>query len=132
MVNFGTDLVVMGGHSNGSFSSAFYQLSSENGKLIVNVHDAESLKSSLSEIGHYYTAPASSNDLATRPESMQELNQKPLDLRLRSDSFSNIQVLPGKIRITSALSYKSVMFYFSECQSFKTTLTYFQMKLTMH
>ena len=33
MVNFGTDLVVMGGRSNGSFSSAFYQLSAENGKL---------------------------------------------------------------------------------------------------
>ena len=73
--------------------------SSENGKLIVNVHDAESLKSSLSEIGHYYTAPASSNDLAVRPGSMQELNQKPLDLRLKSESFSNILVLPGKIRI---------------------------------
>ena len=34
MVNFGTDLVVMGGEkSNGSLSSAFYQLSAENGKL---------------------------------------------------------------------------------------------------
>ena len=33
MVNFGTDLVVMGGYSNGSLSSAFYQLSAENGKL---------------------------------------------------------------------------------------------------
>ena len=33
MVNFGTDLVVMGGYSNGSYSSAFYQLSAENGKL---------------------------------------------------------------------------------------------------
>ena len=33
MVNFGTDLVVMGGRSNGSWSSAFYQLSAENGKL---------------------------------------------------------------------------------------------------
>ena len=34
MVNFGTDLVVMGGASiNGSWSSAFYQLSAENGKL---------------------------------------------------------------------------------------------------
>ena len=33
MVNFGTDLVVMGGNSNGSDSSAFYQLSAENGKL---------------------------------------------------------------------------------------------------
>ena len=33
MVNFGTDLVVMGGRSNGSDSSAFYQLSAENGKL---------------------------------------------------------------------------------------------------
>ena len=33
MVNFGTDLVVMGGDSNGSYSSAFYQLSAENGKL---------------------------------------------------------------------------------------------------
>ena len=33
MVNFGTDLVVMGGYSNGSLSSAFYQLSADNGKL---------------------------------------------------------------------------------------------------
>ena len=33
MVNFGNDLVVMGGVSNGSLSSAFYQLSAENGKL---------------------------------------------------------------------------------------------------
>jgi len=39
MVNFGTDLVVMGGETTwtmssvGSFSSAFYQLSAENGKL---------------------------------------------------------------------------------------------------
>jgi outer membrane protein assembly factor BamB len=33
MLNFGTDLVVMGGHCNGSDSSAFYQLSAENGKL---------------------------------------------------------------------------------------------------
>ena len=33
MVNFGTDLVVIGGYSNGSDSSAFYQLSAENGKL---------------------------------------------------------------------------------------------------
>ena len=33
MVNFGTDLVVMGGRSNGFYSSAFYQLSAENGKL---------------------------------------------------------------------------------------------------
>ena len=33
MVNFGTDLVVMGGWSNGSLSCAFYQLSAENGKL---------------------------------------------------------------------------------------------------
>ena len=33
MVNFGTDLVVMGGLSNGYLSSAFYQLSAENGKL---------------------------------------------------------------------------------------------------
>ena len=33
MVNFGTDLVVMGGESNGLLSSAFYQLSAENGKL---------------------------------------------------------------------------------------------------
>ena len=33
MVNFGTDLVVMGGESNESLSSAFYQLSAENGKL---------------------------------------------------------------------------------------------------
>merc|ERR1712018_362763 len=31
MVEFGTDLVVMGGLSNGSLSSAFYQLSAENG-----------------------------------------------------------------------------------------------------
>lgn len=81
--------------------------SSENGNLMDNVHDAESLKSSLSEIGHFYTAPASSNDLATRPESMQELNQKPLDSSLKSESFSNIQVLPGKIYVTSALSYKN-------------------------
>ena len=33
MVNFGTDLVVMGGRSTGSLSPAFYQLSAENGKL---------------------------------------------------------------------------------------------------
>ena len=35
MVNFGTDLVVMGGITTGTecFSSAFYQLSAENGKL---------------------------------------------------------------------------------------------------
>ena len=34
MVNFGTDLVVMGGESsNLTLSSAFYQLSAENGKL---------------------------------------------------------------------------------------------------
>ena len=33
MVTFGTELVVMGGKTNGSFSSAFYQLSAENGKL---------------------------------------------------------------------------------------------------
>ena len=33
MVNFGTDLVVMGGLSNWTYSSAFYQLSAENGKL---------------------------------------------------------------------------------------------------
>ena len=33
MVNFGTDLVVMGGFSKRSYSSAFYQLSAENGKL---------------------------------------------------------------------------------------------------
>ena len=33
MVNFGTDLVVMGGLSRYNFSSAFYQLSAENGKL---------------------------------------------------------------------------------------------------
>ena len=33
MVNFGTDLVVMGGESNRLLSSAFYQLSAENGKL---------------------------------------------------------------------------------------------------
>ena len=34
MVNFGTDLVVMGGSStNRTLSSAFYQLSAENGKL---------------------------------------------------------------------------------------------------
>ena len=34
MVNFGTDLVVMGGCSaNLTLSSAFYQLSAENGKL---------------------------------------------------------------------------------------------------
>ena len=33
MVNFGTDLVVMGGDSNSCLSSAFYQLSAENGKL---------------------------------------------------------------------------------------------------
>ena len=33
MVNFGTDLVVMGGDSNWTLSSAFYQLSAENGKL---------------------------------------------------------------------------------------------------
>ena len=34
MVNFGTDLVVMGGYSLGSgYSSSFYQLSAENGKL---------------------------------------------------------------------------------------------------
>ena len=103
---------IKGSHSSIAITS------SENRKLVVNVHDAESLKSSLSEIGHYYTAPASSNDLATRPESMQELNQKPLDLRLRSDSFSNIQVLPGKIRITSALSYKSVMFLFHRMSVF--------------
>ena len=31
MVNYGTDLVVMGGFSNGSYSSSFYQLSVENG-----------------------------------------------------------------------------------------------------
>ena len=31
MVNYGTDLVVMGGESNGSYSSSFYQLSVENG-----------------------------------------------------------------------------------------------------
>ena len=32
MVNYGTDLVVMGGYSDGSgFSSSFYQLSVENG-----------------------------------------------------------------------------------------------------
>ena len=31
MVNYGTDLVVMGGVSNGSYSSSFYQLSVENG-----------------------------------------------------------------------------------------------------
>ena len=31
MVNYGTDLVVMGGISNGSFSSSFYKLSVENG-----------------------------------------------------------------------------------------------------
>ena len=31
MVNYGTDLVVMGGNSNGSYSSSFYQLSVENG-----------------------------------------------------------------------------------------------------
>ena len=30
MVNYGTDLVVMGGYSDGSFSSSFYQLSVEN------------------------------------------------------------------------------------------------------
>ena len=34
MVNFGTDLVVIGGYSDGSGrSSSFYQLSAENGKL---------------------------------------------------------------------------------------------------
>ena len=33
MVNFGTDLVVMGGQSNGAYSSAFYQLSAEKGKF---------------------------------------------------------------------------------------------------
>ena len=34
MVNFGTDLVVMGGYSLGSeYSSSFYLLSAENGKL---------------------------------------------------------------------------------------------------
>ena len=34
MVNYGTDLVVMGGRStNWTLSSAFYQLSAENGKL---------------------------------------------------------------------------------------------------
>ena len=33
MVNFSNDLVVMGGISNGTLSSAFYQLSAENGKL---------------------------------------------------------------------------------------------------
>ena len=31
MVNYGTDLVVMGGYSGGSSSSSFYQLSVENG-----------------------------------------------------------------------------------------------------
>ena len=31
MVNYGTDLVVMGGLFNGSVSSSFYQLSVENG-----------------------------------------------------------------------------------------------------
>ena len=31
MVNYGTDLVVMGGYSNGSESSSIYQLSVENG-----------------------------------------------------------------------------------------------------
>ena len=31
MVNYGTDLVVMGGDSYGSYSSSFYQLSVENG-----------------------------------------------------------------------------------------------------
>ena len=31
MVNYGTDLVVMGGYSSGSRSSSFYQLSVENG-----------------------------------------------------------------------------------------------------
>ena len=31
MVNYGTDLVVMGGNSLGSLSSSFYQLSVENG-----------------------------------------------------------------------------------------------------
>ena len=30
MVNYGTDLVVMGGYSGGSSSSSFYQLSVEN------------------------------------------------------------------------------------------------------
>ena len=31
MVNYGTDLVVMGGRSSGNILSSFYQLSSENG-----------------------------------------------------------------------------------------------------
>ena len=33
MVTFGTELVVMGGKTNGSFSSAFYKLFAENGKF---------------------------------------------------------------------------------------------------
>ena len=33
MVNYGTDLVVMGGYSYGSNSSSFYQVSVENGKF---------------------------------------------------------------------------------------------------
>ena len=59
MVNFGSDLVLMGGHNNGPFSSAFYQLSAENGKL-----KWEKMKPELKNPRHYFVAMTIPDHLA--------------------------------------------------------------------